>query len=258
MEDVRLPVGRVSFPAACVGCGGAADSHLEVDFWRGVDLIAISYGRTVDLQAPACEHCASQARWRRIGLVFGIAASIVLGVGILVAVLGPDLPSAVLAALMLGALGVLWWGRTRANRDLDRWFGPLAILDWDEPRGEIIVGFRDPQLAAQVAVLSGREDRDVLGAEHDGRYRAHAAPVPAVWDGETPQVSYWWLGLVVGAAHFLAIGMYLLDERLLRDKLVFDAMHRVGGATLVVGYFAVIGTVFTVGGLVARAFARRS
>jgi hypothetical protein len=157
VSPLRIHPDDAVFPARCYRCGDAATTSVDIERWRGVDLLVLRWGTTYEVTVPACRGCRNRRR-------FGLVAWRALLLALLAVPLGAvafgrglgwgELAYALGSLLGLPAVVLVWWIPKGAGPAFDRRFDALAIVDVHPDDGTVELLFRDDGLRADVASLS--------------------------------------------------------------------------------------------------------
>lgn len=256
MNTLVVRPEEVCFPDRCARCGASAARATTAELWRGVDLLVFAWGRSCEIEVPACDRCWARRLWGRALWMVGLLGALV---GVIVAAgfasRGAPAVIAPLALLLVPALLFL----RRYERPLyDRFFAAVAIRGWDERAGTVELAFRERRLRDDVAVLSGLEAPPPPTSQ--GYRDAVVHEPPPAWRGASPRGVAWWIPVVLGigfvVAGFAEWAQFDKAERLgraVRDHVLVILLYDLGGKYTVLGFFVVFGLGFAAVGIIARA-----
>jgi len=250
----------IRFPARCIACGATPTCAIPLQAWRGLDLLYVRWGRTCEIDAPACERCRRRRAGRRaLWLTSMIATLLALlggGVGLAVAV-GERAQPFVIAPLVMLGVAYLFFARSRERELFQRWFSPVWLRRYRPKENLVEIGFRDPALQADVQVLSGQKPA-ASPAPLDYRAPAGGAP-PEAWKGAPRRGLPWWLVagtgvamIVVGVVELLQYAEYERTGKSFHDEQILIWVYQLAGKWAVFGLFAVVGAAVTAFGVAMK------
>ncbi len=258
MTSLTLTPEKARFPARCIHCGATPTRAITLESWRGIDILYVRWGRSCEIDAPACGRCASRRLRRRIAWFTGIIMMLLLFIGVgvgLVEGFGKGSEPFVLPPLIILAVAYLFYMRSRELELFQRCFSPVWLRRFDRKANTVEICFRDDALRTDVAALSG-----LANAAAPADYRRPAgAPAPAPWTAPPRRGLPWWLVfgtgiamLVVGVVELMQYAEYERTGHSFSDEQILIWIYQLGGKWAVFGVFAVVGALVITFGILMK------
>jgi hypothetical protein len=260
MPSITLAPSRIRFPARCIHCGATPTRSITLEAWRGVDLLYLRWGTGCEIDAPACQRCASRRLRRRIAWFVAVVVTLLLFLGAgagLAAVVGKRSEAFILAPLIVSSVVYLFYMRSRELELFQRFFSPVWLTRYAPKKDSIEICFRDRALRDDVAALSG----EARAAPPPADYRSPGgAPAPAAWTappraGKLP----WWLVLgtglamlIVGVVEWVQYDRFERTGRSFHDDQFLIWIYELGGKWAVLGVFAAVGALVITFGVLMK------
>src|SRR4051812_8630422 len=130
MTSLTLNPAKVRFPARCIHCGATPTRAITLESWRGIDILYVRWGRSCEIDAPACARCASRRLRRRIAWFAAMISALLLFIGAgagLVGALDKGAEPLVLGPLIVLSIVYLFYMRARELELYQRWFSPVWL-----------------------------------------------------------------------------------------------------------------------------------
>lgn len=254
MAKITRRLDQFFFPPLCVNCRTPTDWACPIVAWRGWDLLIWQAYEHAVVPVPVCEIC----RARRVHGGRLAVTALVLLFGLLAWVASQfrraprgSIGEAVALACVAGILGVVWYGRNRMNRDLDRALLGVRDAGLDSATHEVTLWFRDPPAvgddrdqfptrtteSAGPAATAGYAD--LARAESraaEAVIAPHRGPALAVLEAEDLRLRVPRRGLVVGAGTLaLAHAVYLFCVGEAMSPQPGGGFFPIGAAMAVIG-----------------------
>lgn len=147
MSKLTRRLDQFFFPPLCVNCRAPTDWACPIVAWRGWDMLIWWGYEHVAVPVPVCDDCrASRVRAGRLA----VTALVLLG-GLLAWVVSlfrhaprGSAGETVALVCLAGIIGLVWYGRNRMNRDLDRALLGVRDAGINSATNEVTLWFRDP------------------------------------------------------------------------------------------------------------------
>jgi hypothetical protein len=225
---LSLPFDAIAFPPRCIECGETPSVSTTLHAYRG--------DRNVyAVEAPICTACLRRTRLKRLAwnLIVNFGGAVIAPCLLVHTLVQSGHDSWGGVAIVAGVLFYSWWVYfDHAELGFYSRFFCATWIERYETGRTIVMAFRDPTIARDVAKLAGIDVP--IEAQTAASYRAADPAEPAVWSAAAPPARRAWVAWAAGPALVVAGGLVLQATTVVPDVrlLYLGAFWLVAGGAI--------------------------